>query len=114
MDIGSYVIMGIILGICAIGIIILGVVQFRSKKPCNFYTGEKFDPKEISDIPAWNHRHGIMWILYGLLFPLLFVVELLIKNPLVFGFMFIGAVLVPLPFMVWYHPHLLKKYRVKK
>lgn len=114
MDIGGYVIMGFILGICAVTMIVLGIIQYRNKKPSGFYTGETFDPKEISDITAWNHKHGIMWILYGSLFPILFVVDLLMNSPLVFGFVMIGVCLVPLPFMIMYHHHLIKKYKVKK
>ncbi len=47
-------------------IIILGVVQYRSKEPVGFWAGKKPPRKEeITDVSAYNHKHGLMWILYG-------------------------------------------------
>ena len=56
-----------ILIVCISPVIILGIVQYHSKKPVGFWSGEEpHKPEDISDISAYNHRHGIMWILYGL------------------------------------------------
>ncbi len=54
-------------------IIILGIVQYNSKKPVAFWAGKE-PPKaeEITDIKAYNHRHGIMWVCYGVGFILCF------------------------------------------
>lgn len=44
----------------------IGISQLRSKKPVGFYSGVK-PPREdeLSDVGAWNKKHGIMWIIYG-------------------------------------------------
>ncbi len=47
-------------------IIILGMVQYRSKDPVGFWAGKKPPRKEeITDVRAYNRKHGLMWILYG-------------------------------------------------
>ncbi len=47
-------------------IFILGIVQCRSKEPVGFWAGKKPPRKEeITDVCAYNRKHGIMWILYG-------------------------------------------------
>lgn len=54
-------------------VIILGIVQYNSKRPVSFWAGkEPPKPEEITDIKAYNHRHGIMWICYGAGFLLCF------------------------------------------
>ena len=53
--------------VCISPLIILGIVQYNSKSPVGFWAGQ--DPHkaaEISDIRAYNHKHGIMWITYGI------------------------------------------------
>ena len=45
----------------------IGISQLKSKTPAAFYTGEKpFSPNELSDVSAWNRKHGRMWIIYGI------------------------------------------------
>ena len=62
-DVGATIIMGISLGFCALVMIVIGVRQMKSETPVGFYTGERaVKPEEITDIPAWNRKHGIMWI----------------------------------------------------
>lgn len=52
--------------ICAIPLIILGISQYKSADPVGFWTGKKPPAKEqITDVKAYNHKHGLMWILYG-------------------------------------------------
>lgn len=44
----------------------IGIYQLKSKKPVGFYNGEKPPTEdEISDVKAWNKRHGLMWLIYG-------------------------------------------------
>ena len=46
----------------------IGISQLRSKKPVDFYSGEKPPgEEELSDVKAWNQKHGQMWVLYGLI-----------------------------------------------
>ena len=45
----------------------IAVWCFKSKKPVNFWSGEKIPESSISDIKKYNHANGIMWLIYGLL-----------------------------------------------
>lgn len=47
----------------------IGISQFKSKIPVGFYTNVE-PPKEhdLTDMNAWNKKHGMMWITYGLIF----------------------------------------------
>lgn len=62
-------IIGLVIYLAVAGFMIgIGISQLRSKKPVAFYSGEK-PPKEeeLSDVKAWNQKHGRMWVLYGLI-----------------------------------------------
>lgn len=60
-----------ILVICSIPMIVIGAVQYRSREPVGFWSGKKPPKKEeVSDIKAYNRKHGLMWILYGVGFML--------------------------------------------
>lgn len=60
------IIIFIILFICAMPLVVLGIVQYKSVDPVGFWTGKKPPSKEqITDVRAYNHKHGLMWILYG-------------------------------------------------
>ena len=55
-------------------IIMLGIVQFRSKEPVGFWSGKNPPNREqITDVRAYNRKHGLMWILYGVGFIVCFV-----------------------------------------
>ena len=70
------VVSSIILLISAAPIIIIGIVQYRSKDPVGFWSGKKPPEKEqITDVKAYNRKHGLMWILLGVGFILCFVLE---------------------------------------
>lgn len=104
-------IFGFIMGLCALMMISIGVVQLRSKKPVGFYTGEKpLKPEQISDVSAWNRKHGIMWILYGCTIIACWFVGLIMGDTLWFLIPFFGGILLPIFLMVWYHEKLKKEY----
>lgn len=46
--------------------IILGICQYRSRKPVTINTGEE-PPREdeLTSVAEWNHRHGRNFIIYG-------------------------------------------------
>ena len=108
------VISGVILGFCALLMFAIGIYQMKSKKPVGFYTGEKApDEKELSDVSAWNKRHGMMWILYGLCIVSAWGIGLFMDDSLTRLIPLLGFLLLPLPFMVLYHHRLMKKYFIK-
>jgi len=62
--------------VVAIGMVVIGVISWRSKKPVGFFTGVK--APEVSDTVGYNHSVGTLWIVYGILLeflglPLLFM-----------------------------------------
>lgn len=68
------VIMLVILLYSAAPIIILGIVQYNSKKPVGFWSGDKpLEKEQITDMKAYNQKHGLMWILFGTGFILCFL-----------------------------------------
>lgn len=95
--------------IVALLLIGIGISQYRSKTPVAFYSGEKpFDEKELSDVPAWNKRHGMMWISYGAMVMISYAagagtgsdLAWLVIPPL-------GGIIA----MIWYHHRLIRIYR---
>ena len=64
----------VVLILCIAPVIILGIVQYRSRRVVGFWSGEEPPKNEkVTDMKAYNHRHGMMWILYGLGFVLCFM-----------------------------------------
>lgn len=62
-------------------ILILGIVQYCSKEPVGFWAGKEPPKKEqVSDVRAYNHRHGLMWILYGAGFFLCFCCGIFLEG----------------------------------
>ena len=111
----EFVIPLFIFSLTAAIMLILGIIQYRSDKPANFYSGgDGIKPEEISDISAWNHRHGIMWIIYGLVILVTGVLGIFTDNEILTIILLFGGSLVPIPFMVVYHHKLEKKYRIRK
>ena len=107
------IISGIALGYCALIMFVLGIAQLRSKKPVGFYTGEKApEEKDLSDVSAWNKKHGMMWIIYGGIIVLVYVCGLLIGDGPLLWIPYVAGLLLPIPVMIGVHHHLIKKYKV--
>ena len=110
----EYVIPGFIYGLVAITMFSIGIAQYKSKRPATFYSGEKpLDEKELTDVKAWNHRHGLMWIIYGIFIVVTVVIGFVSKNDWIMILCTFGGILIPIPFMVICHHRLEKKYRIK-
>lgn len=72
------IISSVILLIGTAPVIMIGIVQYRSKEPVGFWSGKKPPQKEqITDVKAYNRKHGLMWIFLGVGFILCFVCGLL-------------------------------------
>ena len=66
MNLGGSILISSIFGFYAIVMSVLGICALFSKKPCGFYTFEKTpSEQEITDVSAWNRKHGIMFISCG-------------------------------------------------
>lgn len=111
---GEAIISGFILGFCAIIMFCIGISQVKSAKPVGFYTGQKApEEKELSDVRAWNRKHGMMWILYGICIVLAWVCGLWMGDSLMLLVPFCIFLLLPIPLMVWYHHRLVKSYVIR-
>ncbi len=85
----------------------------KKDEPVGFYNVvEPPKKEEISDINAWNKKHGMIWILYGICIEVGFLLGMLMILE-AFQMIFMGGGIVfPLPFMVMAHKKLEKKYHV--
>ena len=105
---------GLAMGGCALILFVLGLLQWRAKEPVGFYTGEKRIPAaEIRDVTAWNHRHGLMWMLYGGFILLGYIVGIFTPGMWTLIPM-LCPILLPLPLMIALHHKMLRRYRIPK
>lgn len=95
-------------------ILIIGIIQYRSKTPVGFWAGkEPPKPEQVTDIRQYNRKHGMMWIIYGVGLILCFF------SGMYFG-SFIAAMSVLIEciggifLMILYHNRLNRKYLKKE
>lgn len=105
----------IILLVAAV-MLVLGIVQFTSKRPVTFYTGEKpLDRSRYSNVKKWNRLHGIMWIIYGFIIICGGCIMFMIGSDTPFCVIpFFAAILCPLPLLILCHKKLSKKYIIEE
>ena len=109
------IITGVIYGLMSIIMVGIGVSQLKSKDPVGFYNGQKPPEKEqLSDVNAWNKKHGIMWIVYGICIVCSFICYVVIGDSIYSTIPLFAGVLLPIVLMVMYHHRLVKKYYVKE
>lgn len=100
------------LSLSVIPLLVIGIVQFRSRHPVGFWSGVKPPLAEnVADVRAYNRRHGIMWIVYSVgLAAAFFSGYMIDSSGVVWSIMVfvwaVGGILV----MMLYHNHLEKKY----
>ncbi|NBJ94981.1 hypothetical protein [Parablautia muri] len=108
------VISSVILLISVAPLIIIGIVQYRSKEPVGFWSGKKPPQKEqITDVKAYNRKHGIMWILLGVGVILCFVCGLAFGE-LMAGYLCMVEVAGGILAMIAYHKKLERMYDKKE
>lgn len=90
----------------------IGIFQLRSKTPVAFYSGEK-PPREdeLTDVHAWNRKHGMMWVIYGVIIILSAIIGCPMAESMWCMIPLCGGVMIPIVVMIWYHHRLVKKYR---
>ena len=100
--------------ISASPVIILGIVQYRSKDPVGFWSGKRPPKKEqITDVEAYNRKHGLMWIVYGVGVFLSFACGLPFGG-LAAGYLSMIEIMGGIPLMVVYHNKLNQMYYRKQ
>lgn len=104
----------VIISLVALVMLTIGVFQFVKKDvPVGFYN-LTIPPKkeEITDIIAWNKKHGMIWIIYGICIELGFLLGNVMPTGVLQMVFMAGGIILPLPFMVARHKRLQKKYRI--
>lgn len=105
------VITGVIFGLVALVMIGIGISQLKSKDPVGFYTGENPpDKEELSDVNAWNKKHGMMWVIYGVCILCSWIISVFIGNSLYSLLPLVGGVIAPIVIMIICHHKLVKMY----
>jgi hypothetical protein len=108
-------IFAIVMSVCAIVMFGIGIFQFSREKPVAFYSGEKApDADSLKDVKAWNRRHGMMWVIYGVFIIIGIIAGFMINNTIAFTIIECICLLVPLVFMVLCHKKLVRDYIVTK
>ena len=103
---------GITFGIVALIMFGIGITQIRSKDPVGFYSGIKPPAREeLTDVDAWNKKHGTMYIAYGICIVVSWVCGLIIGDSIFAVIPYTVGLLVPVIIMVIYHHRLVKKYK---
>lgn len=104
----------IVFSLCALIMIVVGISQIKNTAPVGFWNWQKPPKREnISDLPAYNRKHGLMWILYGLGMIICFLFGMLFKDGLVFALTIITEICGGIMLMALYHKWLVKKYWIK-
>ncbi|MBR1743396.1 MAG: hypothetical protein IJ733_16300 [Lachnospiraceae bacterium] len=103
----------IIMGFCALLMYSIGITQLRSEKPVGFYSGEKPpEAEQLRDVRAWNRKHVMMWILYGVTITIGLIGGLIVGDSLLLALLECGCLLIPVIFMILYHRKLVKDYLI--
>lgn len=89
----------------------IGISQLKSKSPVGFYSGEK-PPREdeLSDVKAWNKKHGLMWLFYSAIIMISYGIGAIVGDTIWCVLPMCGGIIIPLPIMIWYHHKLIKTY----
>lgn len=92
----------------------IGLSQYKSRTPVGFYSGINPPLKEkIKDITGWNHKHGMMWMIYGILIMIASFSEYYIDDDMIGAIPIVCGVILPLFLMMIYHGILEKEYLIK-
>lgn len=101
---------------CSIIMISIGIYAYRKKEPMWFWAGSEDEvaKENISDIKTYNHKNGMMWILYGLSFFLPFMIAYFFHlTKWIFLLLNMGIIIGGMVVMMLYYQHLHDSYFVK-
>ena len=108
----GYIISCVIYLVTAFIMMGIGLSNLRSKMPVAFYSGEK-PPREeeLTDVSAWNRKHGMMWIFYGVVIIISWGIGFIVGDSVWCLLPMCGGVILPVMVMVWYHHFLIRRYK---
>ena len=89
----------------------IGVSQIKSQTPVGFYSGEDIpEPGDLTDVRAWNKKHGAMWICYSIVLMLAWCVGYFLGGGVPGIIAMCAGMFIPLPLMALYHKRLKQAY----
>ena len=92
----------IIWSIIALVLIGIGIWAWKSDKAVGFFSGVK--PPEVSDVRKYNHSVAVLWFAYAVLFELLGLPFLFLKqNSAGFLLSVLGVPLISIALMIIYN-----------
>lgn len=105
------IIVCVIFGFVALIMIAIGISNFKSTKPVGFYSGvEPPSPEEITDIHAYNKKHGWMWVAYGIGFIICGILSFSTNSELLFTLISCVFAIGGVFLLMIGHTYLEKKY----
>lgn len=90
----------------AVLLLVIGLIQFNSKKPVGFYSGEKPpEAEKIGNVKKWNRMHGGLWFSYAAIFGITGAIGLIgSEKNLIWALLWVyGGGIIPLPIMAMLH-----------
>ena len=101
----------IIWSLISIALLGIGVLTWRSRKPAGFFAG--VNPPEVRDVRKYNHSVAVLWFVYAILFELLGLPFLFLKqNSAGFVWTVLGVAVISIALMIAYH-RILTRYQQK-
>lgn len=109
---GNSIIILVIFFLVALIMLGIGIAQLKCETPVGFYSGEKPPAEdELTDVQAWNRKHGMMWVVYGMIILVSGVAGAAIADSVWCAVVVCSGIILPVGFMIWYHGRLLRRYR---
>lgn len=96
-------------GCCALTFTGIGIYAYRRKEPMWFWSGSTVRREELTDVEAYNHANGIMWILYSISYWISTVIYF--WYPSVAVTLLVLACTVGLLVLIFAYQKIYKKYR---
>ena len=88
----------------------IGIYAWNRKKPMWFWSGTAVKEEEISDVAAYNHANGVMWMLYSLIFWMSAIISH--WNDYIALFLIIAGTVIGIPFLVVAYKRIYAKYKI--
>lgn len=87
-----------------------GIYAWNRKKPMWFWSGSSEKEIEVSDVRAYNHANGVMWIVYSLVLWAASIAGF--WNGTAALTLIVLAIVVGLPALMMVYQRIYKKYKV--
>ena len=93
--------------LCSLCFIAFGIYALKTKKPINFWAGDKIPPEKITDIKKYNRANALMWIIYGILWISCSIITFF--NTFAAGMVCVGLAVTGLPVLIILYTCVIKK-----